>query len=389
MSETLTKIEVNALKKELLTPELEAKADSELVTQADEIVNRLIKIEPTDHNGQRDAVLAIENMSSKIQLEAARKSGMLKEPIHKLSRRTEDGGPVANALIDLKMTVEEIDPGKFDFSEGWFIKWIGFLPFVGTPIKRYFSRYQSASATIEAIVKSLEDGREMLKRDNITLAADQAAMRDLTFKLQRSIELGRLIDEKLSSYLETELPTDDPRYKFMSEELLFPLRQRITDIQQQLAVNQQGILTLEIIMRNNKELTRGVNRALNVTINALQVAVTLALALANQKIVLEKIQAVNKTTDELIANTSKALREQGSEIHKMASSTSLDIDTLKQSFVDIHAALEDISSFRQNALPQMAETILDLDELTGKSEEAIAKMEESKVQTLNFSIEAL
>jgi len=389
MSETLTSIEVNSVKKELEAPDLEAKADSELVSQADDIVSRLIKISPNDHKGQSEAVLAIENMSSKIQLEASRKSAMLKEPIHKLSRRTEDGGPVANALIDLKMTVEEIDPGKFDFSEGWAVKWVGFLPFVGKPIKKYFSKYQSASVTIDAIVKSLEDGREVLKRDNITLAADQAAMRDLTFKLQRSIELGRLIDEKLTSYLETELPTDDPRYRFMSEELLFPLRQRITDIQQQLAVNQQGILTIEIIMRNNKELTRGVNRALNVTINALQVAVTLALALANQKIVLEKIQAVNKTTDELIANTSKALRQQGTQIHKMASSTSLNIDTLKQSFIDIHAALEDISSFRKNALPQMAQTIIELDELTTKSEKAIVKMEEAKVQTLNFSIEAL
>jgi uncharacterized protein YaaN involved in tellurite resistance len=60
------------------------------------------------------------------------------------------------------------------------------------------------------------------------------------------------------------------------------------DLQQQLVVNQQGVLSIDLIMRNNVELTRGVDRAINVTVSALQVAVTLALALANQRITLEK-----------------------------------------------------------------------------------------------------
>ena len=79
--------------------------------------------------------------------------------------------------------------------------------------------------------------------------------------------------------LYTDILQDDPMYKFVSEELLFPLRQRIQDLQQQLLVNQQGFLTIEMIIRNNKELIRGVNRALNTTVSALQVAVTLATSI--------------------------------------------------------------------------------------------------------------
>jgi hypothetical protein len=48
---------------------------------------------------------------------------------------------------------------------------------------------------------------------------------------------------------------------------LFALRQRTLDLQQQLAVNQQGVLAIEIIIRNNRELIRGVDRALDVTIS--------------------------------------------------------------------------------------------------------------------------
>jgi uncharacterized protein YaaN involved in tellurite resistance len=175
--------------------------------------------------------------------------------------------------------------------------------------------------------------------------------------------------------LEQEIPSDDARYNFIQDELLFPLRQRVIDLQQQLAVNQQGIIAIELIIRNNKELIRGVNRAVNVTVNALNVAVTVALALANQKIVLNKVEAVNATTNDLIADTARKLRQQGAEIHKQAASSQLDISVLKQAFTDVNAALSDISRFRQEALPKMANSILEMDKLTKDTEESITRLE--------------
>ena len=53
--------------------------------------------------------------------------------------------------------------------------------------------------------------------------------------------------------------------------------------------------------------------SVNVTVNALNVAVTVSLALANQRIVLKKIEAVNQTTNKLIGDTARKLKEQGAE----------------------------------------------------------------------------
>lgn len=184
-----------------------------------------------------------------------------------------------------------------------------------------------------------------------------------------------MVDTKLSQVAEQEIPSDDPRSGFIKEELLFPLRQRLMDLQQQLAVNQQAVLAIEIIIRNNKELIRGVSRAVNVTVNALNVAVTVALALANQRIVLKKIEAVNETTNKLIGDTARRLKDQGTAIHKQASTSQLDIQVLKQAFADIHAALDDIARFRQEALPQMAKTVLEMDRLTNETDDAIKKLE--------------
>jgi uncharacterized protein YaaN involved in tellurite resistance len=355
-----------------------APIDPVIDTQADEVVTRLMTTDPADAQTQINHKQAIENLGSDLQKEAARRSAMLKQPVRKLYEGATEGGEVGNALLDLKIKVEDLDPGQFDFEAGWATRVLGHLPFVGTPIKRYFSKYESSRTQLDAIVRSLRNGREQLNRDNITLADDQKAMRQLSEKLEKAVKLGQLIDGKLSARLERELTAGDPRRTFVETEWLFPLRQRIQDLQQQLIVNQQGIMAIDLIARNNVELMRGVDRATNVTVSALQVAVTLALALANQRVTLEKVQAVNETTDKLIGHTAQTLRTQGAEIHKMAAGTMLNIETLKQAFADMRAALDDVSRFRQEALPQMAQAIVELDRISEEASRTIQNLDNAR-----------
>lgn len=364
-------------------------ADPGLNEQAEDVVARILRTDMDSMEEQKKASAAMENMGQELQKEAARRSAMLKQPLTKLMKDSEDGGQVAKSLIDLKLQVEELDPAKLNLNAGFLSRVLGWIPGVGTPLKRYFSRYESADTSLVAIRNSLESGREQLKRDNITLADDQQAMYALSRKIEKTIELARLIDVKLQAKLDNELTTDDPRHKFVSEELLFPLRQRIQDLQQQLIVNQQGYLTTEMIIRNNKELIRGVNRALSTTMNALSVAVTLALALNNQKIVLDKVQAINRTTENLIAGTAERLKTQGAEIQKQASSTQLDLEVLRKAFADVETALTDISSYRQKALPEMAKNIIEMDEMAEDAEKRIADIRKADVATADFPLEIL
>lgn len=375
MDESLALERTETIKQHLTTDD--APPAEALDAQADAFVDRLLSVSAEETDKHREALRAsVETMAYDVQRKAAEQNALLQQPIKAMQSRAEDGGQVASSLIELKLKVEELDPARFDFEAGWLARTFGFLPGVGKPMKRYFSRFESGQTVIDAIIRSLESGRDALKRDNITLTEDQKRMRAMTRKLRDAIELGKKIDQKLEYRLERDIPPDDPRQAFIKEELLFALRQRLMDLEQQLAVNQQGVLAMEIIMRNNKELVRGVNRALNVTVNALQVAVTVAMALANQKVVLDKVQAVSQTTDNLIAGTAARLRQQGAEIHKQATQASINMDTLKKAFADINAAMDDISTFRTQALPQMAETVLEMDRLTQDAERAISKMEQ-------------
>ncbi|OHA14665.1 MAG: hypothetical protein A3G49_05325 [Candidatus Sungbacteria bacterium RIFCSPLOWO2_12_FULL_41_11] len=359
-------------------------SDPELVKQAEEYATKLVTINPKDLRGREDRRMAVENAGRKLQLDFMN-NAMLKEQVRVLAKKGADGGDVANALVDLKIQVEELDPHKWDFGPGWLSRLMGRTPVAGKALKRYFTKYESAQTVIGAIVASLEKGKFELIRDNKTLKDEQIKMRELTLKLEKLIKLLQLVDKNLAGKIQAE--TDEEKKKFFQEELLFTLRQTVIDRLQQLAVNQQGILVYEIIIRNNRELVRGVDRANTVTINALNVAVTAAFALAKQRIVLDKIIGVNKTTSDLIAKNAELLKTQGVEIHKQASEAMLDMDKLKSAFADIHAAMKDVERFRIEALDRMGRTISELDQMTVEAEKSIKKMEQGNQVRPSLQIE--
>lgn len=346
----------------------------ELVKQADDIVARLMNIGEQDLQEKERVKTAVQRIGQPIQEELAKQSLMLKTPMATLIKDAEDGGKVANGLLKLQENVNDINPNRVDFTMSTIRRLLAKVPGVGTPLSRWFARYQAVDAVIKDIVDSLKDGRAQLERDNTTLKDDQIRMRELTFKLQDYISLAQLLDQKLVAQA-ANLSSADPKRTFIEEEILFPLKQRIMDLQQQLAVNQQGVLATEVIIRNNKELIVGVNRALNVTVTALNTAATLQVALQHQMKVLKGVEAVTETTNDLIAGTAEQLKTQGTAIQKRAANTMLDVKVLQQAFLDVQSALDDISNFRRDALPQMAQSIVEMDSITNQMENTIEKLE--------------
>ena len=305
---------------------------------------------------------------------SSQKNALLEVSIKNLSKMGDEGGEVAIGLTELQRAMKDLDPSMIDFTKK------GFFGRVSNPIRSYFDKYQKADNVINDIMESLERGKATLKNDNTTLEIEELSMRDLTKKLAKEIEMGIMMDEEISDALnKAKVNNDDPdRISFVSEEILFPLRQRIMDMQQMIVVNQQGIIAIEVIRRNNKELIRGVDRAKNVTISALRTATIVASALYNQKIVLKKIDLLNKTTNDLISGTSKMLKEQGAEIQRQSIESNISVDTLKSAFSDTLEAVNAISSYKQEALPRLKETISQFKELADLGEKQISKLEKSE-----------
>lgn len=96
-----------------------AEGDPALDKEADALVARLVAIDPSKTEEAEAGKAAVENMGLGLQEAASHRSDMLKEPIRKMGTRAEDGGEVANSLVDLKMQVEELDPGHFDLEPAY------------------------------------------------------------------------------------------------------------------------------------------------------------------------------------------------------------------------------------------------------------------------------
>lgn len=362
----------NHIKKELKIDKGLEKSEA-LEKKAAEIVDQLLD----DNTSENDKRVSVDKMGSKPQLEASNLSKMLKQPVKNLAENSAEGGQIGKLLLDLKTQVESLDPKKFDLSspKGFMASLGRFIPFVGNRLTRYFERLESSETIIAKIVSSLRESSDQLSRDNVTLSQDKERMQVTMEKLKKAILLGNVLDDKLSYKLEREIDPNSEKHAFVKNELLFPLRQRIVDLQQTLAVNQQGILTTELIIRNNRELLRGVDRSTNVTIAAMQVAVACALALNNQEIVLKKVNAINDVTSKLIAENAARLKQQGVEIHKNASEATLNIADLEKAFADIKSALNDIAKYRDEALPRLKSNINKMEQLTTEAEKEVAAIE--------------
>lgn len=362
------------LKKEV---EAEVTPAEKEVTQinklAEENTNEIMALDLENLNEKREIIKTIDEFAMETMQNSSRKNSLLQTTIGNLSKEGEDGSVVSNSLADLHREIKDLDPSLINFEEGSLLKKLI------NPIRRYFEKYEKADGVIKDILVSLDKGKNTLKNDNTTLDIEEEALRELTKKLNNELALGMAMDEQISYQIEQAKlnGVEEEKIKFVTEEILFPLRQRIMDMQQMVVVNHQGIVAMEVIKRNNRELIRGVDRAQTVTVTALRTAVMVASALYDQKIVLRKIDILNETTSNIISATGRMLKEQGAEVQKQATSATVDPEALKQAFQDAIAALEDISTFKQEALPKMHETIAQFKELAETGEREIARLEKA------------
>ena len=351
---------------------LPTEKDRELVeTTAQRKVEQIMSIDIDSFEQRKEYTDVIEQFGLADMKRSAGTNAILQKRINSFQITGSENGEVAQGLAELTLKMKDLDPSHLDFAK------TGVLGKLFNPVRMYFEKFKTADAEIATIVNSLNKGKKNLENDNVTLELEEKNLRDITKKMQLNIELGTNLDACLTSGIaQARLEgKDEEKIRFIEEEILYPLRQRIEDFQQIQVVSQQGIIAMEVLKRNNKELIRSVDRANNVTVTALRTAVTVAGALYNQKIVLEKVDALNKTTNQMIESTAKMLRQQGVAIHEQASESSLNADVLKAAFEETFNALDDISNYKREALPRMAQTIEDFKQIAAVGEKRIADME--------------
>ena len=242
---------------------------------------------------------------SDIRQAAETSNRLLKSPVKALQEGgLSEGSKVGSTLLELRRTVEDLDPKEATGAK----KLLGMIPF-GDRVTDYFRKYQSAEKHLDGILHALREGQDELGKDNAALNLEKQQLWDAMGRLNQYVYVAERLDARLAAGIADLEATDPERAKALRDDVLFYVRQKHQDLLTQLAVSIQNYLAIDIVIKNNIELIKGVDRASTTTISALRTAVIVAQALGNQKLVLDQITALNTTTSGMIERTSEMLRD--------------------------------------------------------------------------------
>ncbi|MFG2986130.1 toxic anion resistance protein [Streptomyces sp. NPDC048258] len=306
--------------------------------------------------------------SADIRSAAQQSNRMLERAVRSLGS---DGGGdaqarVAGSLVELRRTVEDLDPR--DTPAKGVGKLLAKLP-GGNRFRDHVAKYASSQTTLNKIVAALRGGQDELRRDNAALHTERSRLWETMGKLQEYAVLTEALDTAVEQRIAEAELTDPQQADAMRADVLFPVRQKHQDLLTQLAVCAQGYLAMDVVRRNNEELIKGVDRAATTTVSALRIAVMLASALDNQRKVIEQVNALRGTTEELIRGNAEMLSTQSGEIQRIAADPAVGAETLRTAFGQIYKTLDAIDTYKVQATENMAATV---ESLTGELQTASA-----------------
>jgi len=360
-----------------LAPAVDAAALPGLDSKVDDYINSLMAADTKspEFAAKSDDVRTMGDAD--IRKAADSSNRLLQVPVKAMKEGgLSQGSKVGATLLELRRTVEDLDPKGATGTR----KILGMIPF-GNKLRDYFDRYQSAQSQLNAIIQALYNGQDELRRDNASLNQEKQHLWATMAQLNQYIYVAERLDSRLSATI-AELETSNPtRAKALREDVLFYVRQKHQDLLTQLAVSIQGYLAMDIVIKNNLELIKGVDRATTTTISALRTAVIVAQALANQQLVLDQITALNSTTSRMIESTSEMLKENSIRIQSGAAASAVGLPELQRAFANIYATMDAIDTYKVAALDSMAATIGTLETETVKARQYLDRVHDNDTRT--------
>lgn len=169
---------------------------SQLKTLAVNNVSAILDLNLESLDKRKAVLQSIDSFGLETMRSSSDKNSLLQVSVGNLSKTGDEGGQVAKGLTELNLQLKDLDPSAVDFAK------TGFLGKFFNPLRSYFAKYQKADAVISDIIISLDKGKTVLKNDNTTLEFEQQALRELTKKLQKEIQLGMLMDQEIETQLE-------------------------------------------------------------------------------------------------------------------------------------------------------------------------------------------
>ena len=235
-----------------------------------------------------------------------------------------------------------------------------------TSVAQIKAKYDTIEKNIDGILDKLEAGRQIAIRDNNLLEKQFENNCDYVDQLEELIIAGKIKSEELEELIAKMKgnPEDYETYQISDiEEYKNSLDKRIHDLTILRYAFKQSLTQIRIIQRTNLMSANNTEAQIALTIPLWKNQLSLAVALYNQKNVIDVSGKVADATNEIITKNASMIKEQAIQVAEQNQRSVIDIETLRKSTADILATVEGVQKVNKAGAEKRANAEAELRKL--------------------------
>ena len=275
-----------------------------------------------------------------------------------------DSGQMLTTLTKImdKFDIDEIreDPGFFGKLFGG----------VQKQLDKILAKYHTMGDEVDRIYVQLKQYESEIKQSNRKLEEMFKVNVDYYHKLVKYILAGEQGCREIEAYME-ELKgqmesTGDTSIQFEIQTLqnsLMMLEQRTQDLRTAESVAMQSIPMIKTMEYSNMNLVRKINSAFIITLPVFKQALAQAMMLKRQRLQAEAMAALDEKTNEMLIKNAKSTADQAKMAARMASGSSIKIETLETTWKTIIDGIDETMQIQQEARKQRQEDQVRLEQI--------------------------
>ncbi len=225
---------------------------------------------------------------------------------------------------------------------------------VGNTVAKLFQKYDTMGYEVEKIYILLKKYENDIRESNSHLKKLYDGNLEYYQMLEKYIVAGEMALEEIDMYLNqmsNDITMGQEEKQMIVQKLEISkemLSQRVYDLRIAENVAIQAAPMIQTIQMSNFNLMRKINSSFIVTLPIFKQCLAQAIILKRQEIQAKSIKQLDDKTNELIMRNASSTARQSVEIAKMASGSSIAIETLEKSYATIMKGIEDTKAIQES-----------------------------------------
>lgn len=250
-------------------------------------------------------------------------------------------------------------------------------------IDKILEKYHTMGENVDRIYVQLKGYEKEIEQSNVKLESMYNAninyYKELTLYIMAGEQACVELDQYIEEYRKKLADNPDSGAVAMDLQALENTReifeQRVMDLKIAENVAMQTVPMLKTMQYSNLNLIRKINSAFIITMPVFKQSLAQAVMLKRQKVQADAMQALDEKTNELLLKNAHNTVEQSKTIARMASGSSIKVETLEETWQTIVTGIEETRKIQEEAKIKRAE---DSKKLAQLKEDYRKKLEETK-----------